>query len=316
MTNTAPPPPPPPGALPPPPAPAHPPAANDGWKDRDRPPHADFSDDSRWGLGDAFISFGVFVVTSILGISITLFLGVDPLAGLWLPVLVALPQLAQGIYVAAVGREQGAGLDRDFGFRVRWLDLLVGFLLFIAAIVSAGVTAVALEALGFETPNASVAELIDDAADPETTDGGIDLDEPDTDLLPDADGDQTNDGQGETTTGDDPVDNGVSLGIVLVAIFAATAVPIIEELVYRGLWWSALLKRGVPEGWTLVITSLAFAAAHFEPGRFVVLFVLGMGLGLGRLITGRIGASIVTHALINGLAMIGLLIAIDQGWDL
>ena len=91
---------------------------------------------------------------------------------------------------------------------------------------------------------------------------------------------------------------------------ATDAVPIIEELIYRGLWWSALLKRGVSEGWTLVITSLAFAAAHFELERFPVLFVLGIALGVGRSLTGRIGASIIAHALINGIAMAVLLATI------
>ena len=38
-----------------------------------------------------------------------------------------------------------------------------------------------------------------------------------------------------------------------------------------------------------------------------VLFTLGIALGMGRLLTGRIGASIITHALINGLGMIALL---------
>ena len=47
----------------------------------------------------------------------------------------------------------------------------------------------------------------------------------------------------------------------MVAVFAATAVPLIEELVYRGLWWSALLKRGMSEWWVLLITSVAVLTA-------------------------------------------------------
>ena len=106
---------------------------------------------------------------------------------------------------------------------------------------------------------------------------------------------------------DDADTSGLTIWIVFVAVFAATAVPVIEELVYRGLWWSALLKRGMSEWWVLLITSAAFAAAHFEPSRFPVLFTLGIALGMGRLLTGRIGASIITHALINGLGMVALL---------
>ena len=270
---------------PPPPSPSPRPRSGSEWKEADRPPHAPFAPESRWGLGDAFISFGIFLVTSIVLVGVVILVDADPLVGIWFPLLLAGPQLTQGAFTIGVAREKGAGLDRDFGFRFRWIDLLLGFALLILGFVLAGGTAVLMEELGLETPEASVAELIDDASDTEVDEDGTTL----------------------SIEGDD---GGVTIWIVMVAVFAATAVPVIEELIYRGLWWSALLKRGVPEGWTLVITSLAFAAAHLEPGRFPVLFVLGLALGLGRLLTGRIGASIVTHACINGIAMSVLLATI------
>ena len=291
MTASALPPPP-----PPPPRPQYrPPRAGSEWKDKDRPPHAPFSPKARWGLGDAFTSFGIFLITSIGLVGIAVLVDADPLEGFWFPLLLAGPQLAQGAFVAGVGWVQGNGLDRDFGFRFRWIDLLLGFALLILGFIAAGGMAALMEQLGVETPEASVAELIDDAADSEADDGSAD---------------DTDDGTAEDTDGgiaDDGEDGGVTVWIVVVAVFAATAVPVIEELVFRGLWWSALLKRGVGEGWTLLITSLAFAAAHFELQRFPVLFVLGVALGLGRYLTGRIGAAIVAHALINGIAMAVLL---------
>ncbi|MGB0501983.1 MAG: lysostaphin resistance A-like protein, partial [Acidimicrobiales bacterium] len=198
---------------------------------------------------------------------------------------VAGPQIAQGGFVWLVARRKGTGIDRDYGMTVRKIDWLIGPVLVVGGFLAVAGVVAAMNELGAETPTASVAELLEDAAD----EGPDDSSEGSDGLLGDAD------------------ESGLTIWIVFVAVFAATAVPVIEELVYRGLWWSALLKRGMSEWWVLLITSAAFAAAHFEPSRFPVLFTLGIALGMGRLLTGRIGAPIITHALINGLGMIALL---------
>ncbi|MEO0494502.1 MAG: CPBP family intramembrane glutamic endopeptidase, partial [Actinomycetota bacterium] len=259
------------------------------WKDQSRPPVIPFPPAARWGLGDAFSSFGVFLVTSVALVGIVAIFAPDSgLNSPWLPLLVAGPQVGQGLFVWWIARAKGTGTDRDFGMRFLKIDWLIGpVLLVLGFIAIAGVVA-AMNAVGAETPTASVAELLEDAADEETDEPGAES----GGLL---------EGEG---------DSGLTIWIIFVAVFASTAVPVIEELVYRGLWWSALLKRGMSEWWVLIITSAAFAAAHFEPARFPVLFVLGLALGMGRLLTGRIGAAIVTHALINGLGMIALVLTV------
>ena len=100
---------------------------------------------------------------------------------------------------------------------------------------------------------------------------------------------------------------GISGWIVLLAVFAGIFAPVIEEIVYRGLLWSALEKRGMREKAVLVVTSLIFAAIHLEPARFPILFVLGMALGYGRIRTGRIGSCVAAHMYLNSLGMIALL---------
>jgi len=60
----------------------------------------------------------------------------------------------------------------------------------------------------------------------------------------------------------------------------------------------------------LVVTSAVFAVAHLEPARTPVLFVLGLALGWGRVMTGRIGASIFAHGFINLVGMIAVLTAL------
>lgn len=95
----------------------------------------------------------------------------------------------------------------------------------------------------------------------------------------------------------------LTIWIVLFAIAGATLIPVIEELVFRGLLWSALEKRGHRPLVILLVTSAIFSLFHLEPTRSPILFVIGLVIGIGRLRTGRIGASIITHIIINSLAM-------------
>ena len=113
-----------------------------------------------------------------------------------------------------------------------------------------------------------------------------------------------------TELAQDSGESGLTIWLYLFAILGATFVPLVEELVYRGLFWSALEKRGMNPWLILVVTSAVFAIIHLEPIRTAVLFVVGMAIGIGRLITGRVGASIAVHVFINTMAMIATLVQI------
>lgn len=86
--------------------------------------------------------------------------------------------------------------------------------------------------------------------------------------------------------------------------------PIAEELAFRGLMFSALLKRGVKPWLVIVLTSAAFALFHLEPTRIFLLFVIGLVLGFVRYRTNSVGTAIVAHAVNNApaalLVMFGL----------
>lgn len=94
---------------------------------------------------------------------------------------------------------------------------------------------------------------------------------------------------------------------VIALIVLALGAPFVEELHFRGMWWSALSRRGLPGWLVLVITSALFALVHLEPTRFLILLAAGLAAGAVRLVTGRLGPSIVTHLLINAIASVGLL---------
>ena len=187
---------------------------------------------------------------------------------IWLPFVLAVPAFAQFTYVWWTANSKGNGLARDFGFRARPSDLAVGAGLFVAGLFMAGFVGAAMAELFDITPNAAVADVIGESDD----EGG-----------------------------------GISVWIYVMALLGATAIPVIEEVVYRGLWWSALEKKGMREEWVLITTSAVFALAHLEIERTPILFVLGLALGYGRIRTGRIGPCIAAHVFINALGMVALL---------
>ena len=98
----------------------------------------------------------------------------------WLPLLVAGPQIAQGGFVWWVARRKGTGIDRDYGMAVRKIDWLIGPVLVVGGFLAVAGVVAAMNELGAEAPTASVAELLEDAADedlndsPEGSDGLLD----------------------------------------------------------------------------------------------------------------------------------------------
>lgn len=98
----------------------------------------------------------------------------------------------------------------------------------------------------------------------------------------------------------------VMAGVVVLA-------PICEEIVYRGLLWNAI-GYWVPNRWLVfLLTTAVFALAHLEFTRAPLLFVVALPLGVARLLTGRITAGIVAHAVNNllpGLALALMLLGV------
>jgi membrane protease YdiL (CAAX protease family) len=93
---------------------------------------------------------------------------------------------------------------------------------------------------------------------------------------------------------------------VLMAMFGA---PIVEEIAFRGLLYGALAKAHINERLVVVITALVFALFHFEPKRFIILFVIGLILGEVRRRTGSTSAAIVAHIVNNTPAAAMILVA-------
>jgi len=94
-------------------------------------------------------------------------------------------------------------------------------------------------------------------------------------------------------------DLGVWGGIMRVVIIA----PIVEELIFRGVIMSGLM-RNYKVGWAIFFSALLFALFHLNPWQFPATFLLGLVLGWLRIRTGSILACITGHAIHNGLVFL------------
>jgi membrane protease YdiL (CAAX protease family) len=100
-------------------------------------------------------------------------------------------------------------------------------------------------------------------------------------------------------------ENGPAVMLVF-AVMVTVGAPFAEELTFRGLLWSGLAKRGVAEWVAVLVSAAAFALLHFEPQRLLLLFGVGVVLGLVRWRTRSLGACIVAHGVNNLPGALGI----------
>jgi len=84
--------------------------------------------------------------------------------------------------------------------------------------------------------------------------------------------------------------------------------PVCEEIIFRGLLWGAVERQGWSRWAAFVLTTVIFAVSHLEPHRTWLLLVIAIPIGIARLITRRLGASIVAHVMNNFLPGLSLLL--------
>jgi membrane protease YdiL (CAAX protease family) len=94
---------------------------------------------------------------------------------------------------------------------------------------------------------------------------------------------------------------------LLFALAVGIGAPIVEELCYRGLLLTSLLKRGMSRWLSVVVSAALFAAMHLEPIRFVLLFAIGLILGWARIHRNNTSTAIVAHMTNNMPGAIAIL---------
>ena len=98
--------------------------------------------------------------------------------------------------------------------------------------------------------------------------------------------------------------------VVSLVITAVIAAPIVEEMVFRGVVMRGLRSR-MPMLAVVVVQGLLFGVAHVDPvrgvgniGLVLVLSGVGIAFGVAVALLGRIGPSIVAHAIFNGAVLL------------
>ena len=95
---------------------------------------------------------------------------------------------------------------------------------------------------------------------------------------------------------------------VVMFLYVCFLGPVCEEVIYRGLLWGAIERQRWSRWAAFVLTTLIFAASHLEPLRTSLLIVIALPIGIARLITRRLTASVVAHVINNFLPGLTLLL--------
>lgn len=91
--------------------------------------------------------------------------------------------------------------------------------------------------------------------------------------------------------------------VVASLLLLAVLAPIVEELVFRGLIYGWIAGRWSTMA-AFIVSSLAFAAAHFEPAHIILVLPLGLLFGWMRRRTDSLLPSLVSHIVNNGFALL------------
>lgn len=90
---------------------------------------------------------------------------------------------------------------------------------------------------------------------------------------------------------------------VLIVILAVVVAPLVEEMLFRGLFQTMIRSYWGRPWLSIAITSVLFATVHQNPEHWPALFMLAMGLGYTYEKSGSLLQPIFMHALFNGVTV-------------
>ena len=97
------------------------------------------------------------------------------------------------------------------------------------------------------------------------------------------------------------------LALILLAFTAVVLAPLFEETIFRGALLPVLGRRFGPLPGVL-LSGLLFGMAHISIGELAPLTVLGVGLGLLRVSSGRLLPCVLMHGTWNAVTFLNLLL--------
>jgi membrane protease YdiL (CAAX protease family) len=110
---------------------------------------------------------------------------------------------------------------------------------------------------------------------------------------------------GDATTDIEVLVNSSTATRITLAVLAVATGPLVEEIVYRGVLYSALEKT-IGVWWTVASVSFLFAFVHVfqyrnNLGVITVIALLSVSLTLTRALTGRLLPCFIIHLIFNGI---------------
>ena len=100
----------------------------------------------------------------------------------------------------------------------------------------------------------------------------------------------------------------------LIAIFAVTVGPLMEELFFRGFFYPVLARK-TSVAWAVVLTAVPFGLLHYVQyrswGAVLLITLVGVVLGTVRAVTKSVAASFLVHVGYNGTLMALAAVATD-----
>ncbi len=101
------------------------------------------------------------------------------------------------------------------------------------------------------------------------------------------------------------LNNNNYFSFILLFLTTTFLAPLFEEVIFRGVLLPILSREfGIIFG--IIISAFIFALAHLSISEMPPLFTLGVGLGITRLISGRLSSSVFMHSLWNGMTFFNL----------
>jgi membrane protease YdiL (CAAX protease family) len=90
-----------------------------------------------------------------------------------------------------------------------------------------------------------------------------------------------------------------SISLILAICFLA---PIAEEILFRGILLKGLIDR-VSSAWSILLSSILFAAIHFSANDTLTLFVVAVGYSILTIKAGSIWPAILAHIINNSVTL-------------
>ena len=90
---------------------------------------------------------------------------------------------------------------------------------------------------------------------------------------------------------------------ILMALYAIVLGPIVEEIIFRGLTFSAA-KKVMPYYWAIIVQALLFGAFHMNPIQSSYAFILGVGMGYIMYLYDNLIITIIVHFIYNFIGII------------